>query len=55
MEIRNPYTGERKLTPKGQELEAMRKALPKDISFATLTRAQKDQLLEYLLKKEGLI
>jgi hypothetical protein len=55
MRIFNPHTGEVKLTPKGQELAAIRKMLPVDKPFATLTRAEKDAMLEYLLKERGLI
>jgi hypothetical protein len=39
---------------KAQELETERKALPTK-SFSSMTRVEKDQLLEYLLKREGLI
>jgi hypothetical protein len=54
MRITKPTTEQLAERDRQKELETERKTLPTK-SFSSMTRAEKDQLLEYLLKREGLI
>jgi hypothetical protein len=54
MRITKPTAEQKAQKQRQEELETERKALPTK-SFSSMTRVEKDQLLEYLLKREGLI